>query len=196
MRLLIPAAFQLTAGGWWATYYSRPTLPFVDTPTQHKSRLHGECGPHPSASHVTSHAFQSHRAMSAISLQIVRYNHGARMTARARAECVVRLRRDLENWRERMPDCLVWPPPETEREGIAPSIVTLFALHNADVIHLLRPYAIERNARGGLQGPEWDGIVFEDALDTCITAATQIVDQVHYIRDHHGMTAAPCNIQE
>lgn len=118
------------------------------------------------------------------------------MSARARAECIVRLRRELENWREAMPSCLNWPPLEHELEPMMPSVVTLFALHNAHIIHLLRPYAIERNARGGLQGPEWNGIVFEDALETCLAAATQIVEQVHYIRDKHGMVVAPCNIQE
>lgn len=76
------------------------------------------------------------------------------------------------------------------------SIVTLFALHNADIIHLLRPYAVERSAHGGFSDPPWNGIVFEDALDTCLAAATQIIEQVHYIRDKHGMVTAPCNIQE
>lgn len=171
-------------------------LPFVDTPTQHKSRLHGECGPHPTPSHITSHAFQRHRALSHLTLQIVRCNHGARMAARARAECVARLRRELEAWREAMPACLVWPPGEHELEPVSPSVVTLFAQYNSLIIHLLRPYAIERTSRGGLTGPEWAGLVFEDALDTCIAAAAQIMDQVHYVRDKHGMHLAPCNIQE
>lgn len=108
------------AGGWWAAYYSRPMLPFVDTPTQHKSRLHGECGPHPTPSHITSHAFQRHRALSSITLQIVRCNHGARMTALARAERVATLRRELEAWREAMPACLAWPPGEHDLEPVSP----------------------------------------------------------------------------
>lgn len=87
------------------------------------------------------------------------------------------------------------PPPEVEICADT-SIVTLFALHNADIIHLLRPYAVERSAHGGFSDPPWNGIVFEDALDTCLGAATQIIDQVHYIRDKHGMVNAPCNLQE
>ncbi|BEJ11392.1 hypothetical protein CspHIS471_0108140 [Cutaneotrichosporon sp. HIS471] len=187
--------YCLAISSWWAAYYSRPMMPFVETPTQHMSRLHGECGPHPTSSHITSHAFQRHRGLSHLALQVVRCNHGARMSARARAESVAKLRRDLEAWRDGMPACMAWPPGEHELEPASPSTVTLFATYNSLIIHLLRPYAIER-ASYGLNGPEWSGVVFDDALDTCIAAAAQIIEQVHYVRDKHGMWAAPSNLQD
>ncbi|GMK54784.1 hypothetical protein CspeluHIS016_0113700 [Cutaneotrichosporon spelunceum] len=184
--------YCLAISAWWAAYYSRPMLPFVETPTQHMSRLHGVCGPHPSAPHAISHAFQVHRTLSLLTLQVVSCNHGARMGAHARAERVTRLCRELEAWRDGMPPCLAWPP---ETEPPSPSVVTLFASYHSLVIHLLRPYAIERASRG-LTGPEWAGVVFEAALDTCTAAAAQIIELVHYVRDQYGMWAAPCNLQD
>ncbi|ORY27098.1 hypothetical protein BCR39DRAFT_578162, partial [Naematelia encephala] len=87
--------------------------------------------------------------------------------------------------RESLPEAIRWPPQSMEA-FMQPGIVTTHGMYNTYIIILFRPYIIDF-------GEVRD--VLPEALEMCMQAAREIVEQCRYIRDFHGVHTAPLSWQ-
>ncbi|OCF37841.1 hypothetical protein I316_00065 [Kwoniella heveanensis BCC8398] len=175
--------FALNYSAWFSTFYAQPALPLSHSADQRPPHVHHDAAQ--TDTRLLSVLVAHHSSLSQIGLKTLSVNHLLRLPIDVRVKQVREVGEQLLGWRATLPLEVTWPPP-LGGPVMHPGNIVTHGMHATYIILLYRPYIIEFGGERHL---------VPDALEKCLRAAKDIVDQASYLVKHYGVHRAPLSWQ-
>ncbi|WWC98824.1 hypothetical protein V866_005717 [Kwoniella sp. B9012] len=171
--------YTLNMSAIWATFYAQPALPLLSSSDQRPPYVYAS-EPDESERRLSLMG-RYHFHLSRFGLKALEANHLVRLPITIRVQRMREAANNLLNWRENLPEEITWPPTPVG-PPMHPNTIVTHGMHATYVILAFRPYIIEIGGGASL---------VPEALDRCVSAAQDIVDQSKYLAEKHGVCRAP-----
>ncbi|OCF58372.1 hypothetical protein L486_04405 [Kwoniella mangroviensis CBS 10435] len=159
-------------GAIWATFYAQPALPLLSSSHQRPPYVYAS-EPDENERRLSLMG-RYHFHLSRFGLKALEANHLVRLPITTRVQRMREAANNLLNWRENLPAEITWPPTPVG-PPMHPNTIVTHGMHATYVILAFRPYIIEIGGGASL---------VPEALERCVSAAQDIVDQSKYLAEN------------